>query len=264
MERLATAPEMRKLLIIGIGAGDPDYVTMQAVKALNRVDVFFVFDKGEAKSGLVELRDEVCRRFITTKSYRVVAIDDPKRQVPQEGYKAGVEDWHRERARLLAEAIEREVGKNGCGAILVIGDPSLYDSTIRIVDRVVGDYAVELDVEVIPGISSVQALAARHRIMLNEIGEDVRLTTGRNLASQMPASGESVVVMLDGGPGLDAIQNDSGLEIYWGACLGMPDEIVRGGTSSEVYSDIARLRTEMKKTRGWIMDVFLLRRRKPE
>lgn len=255
---------MRKFLIIGIGAGDPDYVTMQAVKALNRVDVFFVFDKGESKSGLVELRDEVCQRFITDKEYRVVAIDDPKREVPQDGYKAGVEDWHRERAGLLAGAIERELGKNGCGAILVIGDPGLYDSTIRIVDRVISDHGLGLDVEVIAGISSVQALAARHRITLNEIGEDVRFTTGRKLASQMPASGESVVVMLDGGPGLDAIQSDSGLEIYWGACLGMPDEIVRGGKASEVSSDIARIRTEKKKTRGWVMDVFLLRRRKPE
>jgi len=37
---------MKKLLVIGVGAGNPDYITMQAVKALNRVDVFFLMDKG--------------------------------------------------------------------------------------------------------------------------------------------------------------------------------------------------------------------------
>ncbi|MEA2926682.1 MAG: precorrin-6A synthase, partial [Alphaproteobacteria bacterium] len=35
---------MRKILIIGIGAGDPEYVTVQAVNALNRVDAFFIPD----------------------------------------------------------------------------------------------------------------------------------------------------------------------------------------------------------------------------
>ena len=37
---------MKKILIIGIGAGDPDYMTVQAINALNRADVFFVMDKG--------------------------------------------------------------------------------------------------------------------------------------------------------------------------------------------------------------------------
>jgi len=53
---------MKKILIIGIGAGDPDYVTMQAVNALNQVDVFFLLDKGASKAKLIELRKEICRR----------------------------------------------------------------------------------------------------------------------------------------------------------------------------------------------------------
>ena len=40
---------MKKVLIIGIGAGNPDYVTVQAINALNEVDVFFVIDKGKEK-----------------------------------------------------------------------------------------------------------------------------------------------------------------------------------------------------------------------
>ena len=41
---------MKTLLIIGIGAGDPDYLTVQAINALNRTDVFFLMDKGDRKS----------------------------------------------------------------------------------------------------------------------------------------------------------------------------------------------------------------------
>ena len=37
---------MRKVFVIGIGPGNPDYVTVQAINALNAVDVFFEMDKG--------------------------------------------------------------------------------------------------------------------------------------------------------------------------------------------------------------------------
>ena len=55
---------MKKILIIGIGAGNPDYITMQAVKALNRTDVFFLMDKGQSKDKLIDLRREICETYI--------------------------------------------------------------------------------------------------------------------------------------------------------------------------------------------------------
>ena len=39
----------RRIHVIGIGAGDPDYVTAQAVDALNDTQVFFAMDKGDTK-----------------------------------------------------------------------------------------------------------------------------------------------------------------------------------------------------------------------
>ena len=61
---------MKTILIIGIGAGDPDYLTVQAVKALNRVDVFFLMDKGPAKQKLRALRETLCRQHIKDRTYR--------------------------------------------------------------------------------------------------------------------------------------------------------------------------------------------------
>ena len=51
------------------GAGNPDFITMQAINAMNRVDVFFIMDKGQEKAKLIELRKEICTRFIEGSDY---------------------------------------------------------------------------------------------------------------------------------------------------------------------------------------------------
>ncbi len=63
---------MRKLYIIGIGAGNPEQITVQAIKAMNIVDVFFFLNKGDIKNDLTRLRKEICNRYIDRKSYRIV------------------------------------------------------------------------------------------------------------------------------------------------------------------------------------------------
>ena len=44
------------------------------------------------------------------------------------------------------------------------GDPSLYDSTLRIIERIIARGRVVFEYEVIPGISSIQALVGRELI----------------------------------------------------------------------------------------------------
>jgi precorrin-6A synthase len=116
-----------------------------------------------------------------------------------------------------------------------------------------------LDYEVIPGISSVQVLAARHRIALNQIGEPVLLTTGRRLAEGFPDDAGSVVVMLDGTQTYGRL-TDSDLEIFWGAYLGTPDEILISGKLAAVKDEIDAVRKAARERHGWIMDIYLLRR----
>src|SRR5258708_5468505 len=173
---------MRKLYLIGIGAGNPEYVTVQAIKALNRVDVFFFMDKGEAKQDLVRLRKEICERYIENQSYRVVEAADPVRDTSIADYTARVESWHRQRALIYEEMIARELGENQCGAFLVWGDPSLYDSTLRIIDQIITRGKIHFEYDVIPGITSIQALAAGHKMTLNGIGDSITITPGRQLS----------------------------------------------------------------------------------
>lgn len=247
----------RHIHVIGIGAGDPDYVTVQAIDALNDTQVFFAMDKGEQKSDLVALRREICGRFIREPGYRFVELPDPKRADPdnrQADYRDAVADWHAARAQVWADAISAELGPDGVGAFLAWGDPSLYDSTLRILDAVAG--RVDFTFDVVPGITAVQALTARHRIPLNEVGEPVVITTGRQLRTHGPAPG-SAVVMLDADCSFQVCP--PGTRIWWGAYLGTDDELLVAGTVGEVGPRIVSLRAEARARHGWIMDTYLLR-----
>jgi precorrin-6A synthase len=251
---------MRKIFVIGIGVGDPDHLTIEAIKALNQVDVFFIQDKGVEKTALRDLRTSICERFIENASYRTVAVDVPQRAAGGD-YLAGVEQWHGRLADIYAGLFESELGESQTGAVLVWGDPAVYDSTLRIIDRVRAR-GLALDFTVIPGISSVQVLAAKHRIALNEIGESVLLTTGRKLADGFPKQAGSVVVLLDGVQAFAAL-DEEGLEIFWGAYLGTEHEILRSGKLADVKDEIAAVRKHARERHGWIMDVYLLRKSGP-
>jgi precorrin-6A synthase len=252
---------MRKLLIIGIGAGCADHITMQAVKALNTVNVFFAIDKGREKQDLARLRQEICETYIAGRSYRTVSAPDPERDRTPAAYEATVTAWHDQRAAIFEAMIARELGEEECGAFLVWGDPSLYDSTLRIVEAIHARGAVAFAYEVIPGVASIQALAAAHKMPLNRIGGPVHVTTGRNLAEGRARDArENVVVMLDGDCAFNAIAQQ-GLDIYWGAYVGTKDEILISGALSEVAGEITRVRAEARARKGWIMDSYLLTRR---
>jgi precorrin-6A synthase len=242
--------------VIGIGAGDPGYVTAQAVEALNDTDVFFAMDKasnkGAVEDDLVVLRRQICERFIREPDYRFVALPDPPRAKDCD-YRQAVADWHAARAQIWAQAIETELGPDGVGAILAWGDPSLYDSTLRILEMVAAE--VDFDCDVIPGITAIQALTARHRIPLNEVGEPVLITTGRRLRED-GLSG-AAVVMLDGDCSFRACPPLT--RIWWGAYLGTQDELLVSGTVGQVGGKIAELRAEARARHGWIMDTYLLR-----
>jgi precorrin-6A synthase len=248
---------MRKLLVIGIGVGDPDHMTMQAIKALNQVDVFFIPDKGAEKAALRNLRTTICERFIETADYRTIGIDIPQRASDGD-YLAGVDEWHGRLAELYGRRFEQELGEDDIGGVLVWGDPAIYDSTLRIIERVRAT-GLALDIEVTPGISSVQVLAAKHRIALNEIGESVLLTTGRKLAAGFPGEAGSVVVLLDGAQAF-AHLTEANLDIFWGAYLGTEHEILRSGKLADVKDEIETVRQQARERHGWIMDTYLLRK----
>ena len=247
---------MKQLLLIGIGPGDPRQITFEAVDALRRADVFFVLDKGEAKDELVRLRKGILERYRPEGGYRLVQVEDAKRDSQATNYVEAVHAWHQQRAALYAHLLTDALGAAEVGAFLLWGEPALYDSTLRILD-LVRARGVAVPLEVIPGISSVQALAARHQVPLNRIGEPLIVLPGRRLAEQGRV--DNVVVMLDGQCAFAGLEDD-GLWIYWGAYLGTAEEILVAGPLQQVKGRILALRAAAQRRNGWIMDTYLLRR----
>jgi len=253
---------MRKLFAIGIGTGSPEQLTLQAIQALRQVDVVFVLDKGSERADLTRVRREICERYIE-RDYRWVELQDSARDPSAASYLEGVERWHEQRTRAYEQAFADELHENACGAILVWGDPSLYDSTLRVLDSIARRSHVALQYEVIAGISSPQVLAARHKISLHRVGGAVLITTGRRLQSGFPKDVDDVVVMLDGECVFQKL-SEPGLEIYWGAYLGTAHEILLAGPLDRVKDEIARVRSAARAEHGWIMDIYLLRRNRPQ
>jgi precorrin-6A synthase len=248
---------VRTVLVIGIGAGDPEHVTVQAIRAMNRADVVFVIEKDDRTEELVRLRREILERYLESQP-RIVPLPDPPRDRSAAAYGSAVEDWRRRRADQWERAIAAE---DGCLAFLVWGDPAIYDSTLAVLDDVLARGNVEFDHQVIPGISSLQALAARHRVPFNRVGGAVQITTGRRLAAGFPADADDVLVMLDSDCTFARLDDD--LDIYWGAYVGTPDEILIAGRTADVAGEIQRTRREARQRKGWVMDSYLLRRPLP-
>ena len=251
---------MLRLHLIGIGAGHPDHLTVQAVRALNDFDVLFVVTKDADTKELVDHRRAIVARHRDAGPYRTVELDDPPRPWRDtDDYSAAVARWRSERVERWEAALRDGLADGECGAFLVWGDPSLYESTLAVVAEIARRGAVELDYDVIPGISSVQALTAAHRIPLNRVGRAVQVTPARLLARGMPDGVDDVVVVLDANMTFASIPPD-GLEIFWGAFLGTPDELLVAGALAQVAGEVARVRAEAKRRKGWMFDVYLLRR----
>lgn len=247
----------RKAMIIGIGPGDPDCVTIQAIKAMNRVDVFFMPDKGAEKTELSRFRRSIIDRYVRDRSFRTVEYRVPPRRRDGDSYEDAVAAWHAEISDVYGRLILEQLGESEVGGFLVWGDPTLYDSTLRIVERLRAKGGFELDYDVIAGVSSVQALAARHRVPINEIGRPVLITNGRDLAEGLPPHVDTAAVLLNADKALHG--TDGELDAYWGAYVGMPQEILVSGKLKDIVDEVERVRSAARQEHGWIMDCLLLK-----
>lgn len=244
---------MIHLSLIGIGAGNPQHVTLQAQEAIRACDVIVIPRKGRGKDDLASLRDRIST---TAGAQRIVHFDLPVRDAANPSYRDGVDDWHDAVAAAWWTALSAALPGGGRAGFLIWGDPSLYDSSLRIAERL-GD---RVDVSVVPGITAIQSLTATHAIALNDIGAPVVITTGRHLRDNgWPEAADTVVVMLDSGGAFQAIDPE-GVSIWWTAYAGMAEEISISGALSDVAEQIIETRAKARADHGWIMDVYLMRR----
>ncbi len=249
---------MIELFLVGIGAGNPRHLTLEAIDALNAADLILIPRKGAGKDDLAGLRRRICAEVLTGDGPRLHEFDLPQRDAANPDYLAGVADWHDAIARVWAREIRGQLGDRGRVAFLVWGDPSLFDSTLRIAERVA--LALPLTLRVIPGITSIQALTAGHAIPLNRLAAPVTITTGRRLRDRgWPDGADTVVIMLDAGGAFRAL-DPAGITIWWSAYAGMAEEIRLSGPLDQIAARITETRARARARHGWIMDIYLMRR----
>ena len=248
---------MIALDLIGIGTGNPDHVTLAAVRAMQGADLILLPLKGDDKTDLVDLRRHICAEHLPDLS-PVVEFDLPVRD-GRADYIGAVNDWHDAIAAAWLHHIRAHLPNGGRVALLVWGDPSLYDSTLRIAQRL-GAGGMDMTTRVVPGVTSLSVLTAAHAIPLNTLGAPVLITTGRRLREQgWPVDANAVAVMLDVGGSFTALDAD-GVHIWWGAYLGMAHEALIEGPLAEVAQMILDTRAALRAKHGWIMDIYLMHR----
>lgn len=248
---------MKRVRIVGLGPGHHSLLTFAAAQALRECS-FAVVPKKRADDPLVAARRQLLAMHAP--DLRIVEVPDPPRDRSPEstatssGYRHAVGNWHSDRVPGFEQAL---LDNEGDAAFLVWGDPALYDSTIRIVEAMLERGNVAFDYDVIPGISSIQLLAARHRIVLHDVGEPVHITTARRLAEAIESGQDNLVVLLTGSLELDGVDD---WRIWWGGNLGGDDEQLISGRVGDVAARIEAARDQLKSAAGWVMDVYLLRR----
>lgn len=240
------------LWLIGIGTGAMSHITLEGQQAIRDAAVILLPRKGAGKDDLATVRLKIIEA--AGAQAKVVPFEMPVRDETLP-YQERVALWH-DQIALAWQGALAETEITGPVALLVWGDPGLYDSTLRIAERL----SPRPTIRVVPGITALQALTAAHAIPFNTIDGSVCVTTGQQLrAHGLPGNAETAVVMLDGKCSFMAL-DDPDLMIWWGAFLGMPEQITIKGRLRAVGTQIVEERAKARADHGWIMDTYLLRK----
>jgi precorrin-2/cobalt-factor-2 C20-methyltransferase len=217
---------MTTLIGVGVGPGDPELVTVKAVRVLREADVVFVpvmAGPGAPGPGRAET------------TIRAHIPGDRIRPVPFALNDTGGVTERRAAAWQAAAAEVARAFTAGARtvAFATIGDPNLY-STFSYLAQTVRGLVPGLTIETVPGITAMQDLAARSGTVLCEGTETLTLlplTAGLD-AFRAALAGHDTVVGYKSGRHLPevltAVREAGRLDgAVHGACLGLPDEDIR-------------------------------------
>jgi precorrin-2/cobalt-factor-2 C20-methyltransferase len=211
------------LIGVGVGPGDPEHLTLKALRTLRDADRVFV-PETNARLGVAG-RAEV-----------IVAEHVPPERIERVRFAMG-DDGARARSwNAAGEAIATVVRAGGAAVFATIGDPNLY-STFTYVAHTVRELVADVEVLTVPGITAMQDLAARSGTVLAEGSEPLTLfpyTAGDGRLRGALDSGDTVVVYKGGRhlpEVLDAVRDAGRLDdSIYGEQLGLADEeIARAG-----------------------------------
>ncbi len=160
-----------RLSVIGIGPGDPELLTLKAVRVIKESPVICV-PKGRAEGSSLAL--SIVEQAVSLDGKEVLEAHFPmmKTRDKRGSGKAG-KNGNKELDDKWSEAAEQILGRLSKGtdvAFLTLGDPSIYSTFFYLYDKLL-EVMPELKIEIVPGISSINASASRLNMSLG-LGND--------------------------------------------------------------------------------------------
>ncbi len=166
-----------KLFGIGVGPGDPELLTLKALRILKEVATIFV---AASSKNNYSLAAEIIKTHLSGEKV-LKRLDFPMTYERKE-----LETAWQKNAKQVVEAL-----KTGDAAFVTLGDPSFY-STFSYLARTVKALAPETEIEMVPGITAAQAAAARLGIALSEGDEMVLFASGARGGEAVKKFGKKV------------------------------------------------------------------------
>lgn len=153
-----------KLFGIGVGPGDPELITVKAVKAIEKADIIFT---AASSKNPYSLAVEIAAPYISDSAVT------RRLSFPMTKHSQEMEAAWTANAREIAAVLK----EGQTAAFLTLGDPTTY-STFGYVLKKMKCIMPEADIETIPGITSFHAAAARLNRILVEGEESLLITSG--------------------------------------------------------------------------------------
>jgi len=225
---------MTSLIGIGVGPGDPELLTVKAVKAIHNADIIMCPASNENRPSIA--LSVVSSIIDKSKNQKIIKLIFPMTK-DKDVLK---QTWKRN-AKIMAETVL--TGKNV--VYLTVGDPFLYSTWIYMHKDLKENYP-EMDISVIPGIVSIFTFAAKVGVSVAEGSEKVAIIPScYDLSSvkEIAKHSESMIFLKDGRYFDQVIKvlKESGFPddsiFAIGQDLGTENEIIRKMTLGEVNDE---------------------------
>jgi len=155
---------MGTLYVIGIGPGDPELITVKAVRILKKVPVL-CFPKGREEGSSLAL--SVVKKVLSLNDKEIIEAYFPMKKTKLPLSCELDTRWYE-----TVENILSRLNKGIDIAFITFGDPTIYSTFFYLYDRIL-ELSPELNIEIVPGVSSINASASRAKISLGLADEKI-------------------------------------------------------------------------------------------
>jgi precorrin-2/cobalt-factor-2 C20-methyltransferase len=153
------------LYVIGVGPGDPELLTLKAVRILREVQCICV-PKGRQEGSSMALN--IVKKVVNMDKKEIIEAHFPMKKTKASVHASELDTRWNETVETVLSILNRGTDM----AFITIGDPTIYSTFFYLYDRLL-ELSPLLPVEMVPGISSITASASRAKISLGLADEKI-------------------------------------------------------------------------------------------